>query len=144
MAGEVRMWDLIREKAVVPRHVHMVRITEKLNDGVPDTVYCLPSGESGWCELKAIDRWNSKTVIPWKSPAQPLWLYTWAQRGGTAGVLLRVNESDNWVWWKAQGTVAWNRMIKTSDAFLAENITSIKYGGFSVEWLVDCLLGISG
>lgn len=141
MAGEVRMWELIRARAVVPRHIHMVRITEKLNDGVPDTTFCLPSGESGWVELKAEDRFKSGvTCIPWKSPAQPLWLYTWAQRGGMCGVLMRLNQSDTWMWWQAKGTVEWNRMIKTPEAF--NNITSTS-NGFSVEWLVDCLLGIS-
>jgi hypothetical protein len=141
--GEVRMWEKIRERAVVPRHIHMVRITEKLNDGVPDTTFCLPSGESGWVELKAIDNTPGPlTKIPWKSPAQPLWLYTWAQRGGTAGVLLRVNRTDEWLWWQAKGTVEWNRMIKTPEAFNKENITSCRVE-FSVEWLVDCLLGIS-
>jgi hypothetical protein len=119
----------------------MVRITEKLNEGVPDTTFCLPSGESGWVELKAIDSTpGPMTKIPWKSPAQPLWLYTWAQRGGMAGCLLRVNRTDEWLWWKAQGTVEWNRMIKTPEAFNNENITA-KQIGFSVEWLMDCLLG---
>lgn len=137
MAGEVRMWELLRAKVVVPRHIHMVRITEKLNDGVPDTTFCLPSGESGWVELKAIDHYKPGVSIPWKSPAQPLWLYTWAQRGGMAGCLLRVNSSDLWYWWKAEGTVEWNRMIKGPEAF--QNVTAIKQG-LSVEWLVDCLL----
>lgn len=141
MAGEVRMWDLIREKVVVPRVVHMVRVTEKLNDGVPDTAYCLPSGESGWCELKAEDQYrDGLSRIPWKSPAQPLWLYTWAQRGGTCGVLMRINSTDMWYWWQARGTVEWNRMIKTPEAF--DNADDFRIG-FSVDWLVKCLLGKS-
>lgn len=140
MAGEMRMWELLRSKAVEPRHIHMVRITEKLNEGVPDTTFCLPSGESGWVELKAEDKLREGMRIPWKSPAQPLWLYTWAQRGGMAGCLMRINASDIWYWWKAQGTVEWNRMIKTPEAF--DQATSVHIG-FSVEWLVDCLLDIA-
>jgi hypothetical protein len=140
VAGEMRMWDVIRDKAVVPRHIHMVRITEKLNDGVPDTTFCLDDGSAGWVELKAIDTLNvGKTVIPWKSSAQPLWLYTWAQRGGMAGCLLRVNRTDEWYWWRAQGTFDWLKMIKTPDAF--KNVTAVRIG-FSVEWLVACLLDV--
>jgi hypothetical protein len=132
------MWDLLRRKVVEPRHVHLVRITEKLNEGVPDITFCLPSGAAGWMELKAEDRYRKGMKIPWKSPAQPLFLYTWAQRGGAAGCLMRINSTDEWYWWRARGSVEWNRMIKTEEAF--NNYDSYKKV-FSVEWLVENLLG---
>lgn len=138
---EEQVWEKLREVCVVPKLIYMVRITEKLGEGVPDTTWCLPDvDKAGWLELKVTETIVPKrTKIPWKSPAQPLWLYMWANRGGRAGCLLRNKKDGVWYFWKAEGSVEWNTMIQTPDAFLPENITASREG-FSPDWLRACLL----
>ena len=103
--SESAMWDHLKEKIV--GRVNAERITERLNDGVPDVVYQFASGEAGWCELKYVAGVGKDVLrIPWKSTAQPFWLQRWRRWGGRSGVLLRI-ERRGWFYWRPTDDIRW-------------------------------------
>jgi hypothetical protein len=147
MASEKVMWEHMRDR--VGELMLMERITEKLNEGVPDVSWCHGETDTaGWLELKVLDKpaktlmTEKRWVIPFKSPAQPLWLYRWAKNGGRAGVLLRTSD-DMWIFWRAEGTVEWLKMIQSAEAFDVRNITN-RTNPFSPHVLVYWLSQVVG
>lgn len=115
MANESVMWEHFRAK--VEGSLGVERIDAKRVEGVPDVVWCHgPTDKAGWIELKVIDKpfVRGSLRIPWKSPAQPLWLGNWARRGGRAGILLRDAE-DSWWYWEAQPDAAWHKAMLSKD-----------------------------
>lgn len=63
--------------------------------GVPDLNYCF-NGSEGWAELKAWEIVNTTGgkpfVVPKLRPEQAAWLYRRRVAGGSAHLLLRINE----------------------------------------------------
>lgn len=111
--SEQATWLLLKSKFEGPIGKEVLggseRITERLNDGVPDVVYQFLSGETGWLELKFLatkGRTWPLVKIPWKSPAQPFWLQRWVRWGGRAGVLLYVADVG-WYYWRPSKDIRW-------------------------------------
>lgn len=130
--SEKQMWEYLRPKLAPLLKVE--RITERLNEGVSDVVYARSKTEMGWVELKVTSKPRGR--IPWKSPAQPLFLTSWAARGVRAGVLVRVEEDNSFWYWRADGTIEWNRIIQTDIVWAAPTAILCP---FKVEELVEVL-----
>jgi hypothetical protein len=135
----------------------LVRLTDKLAEGVADLVYkarlqhaklsdelryaARPGGE-GWLELKfVVGSWSagygSHVDIPWKSPAQPAFLAARARNGWRAGVLLRVGLTDSFYYWRAEGSVAWVERMQQSVALTSATWRS--EGGLDASALIAVL-----
>lgn len=111
MASESVMWQHLAQHA--GPLLTMERIDAKRQEGVPDVSWCHGvSDTAGWLELKVVqvEFVPDRVRIPWKSPAQPLWLYRWARRGGRAGILLR-DSTDSWYFWRAFGSASWHKAM---------------------------------
>lgn len=138
MASESVMWDYFRVKMEAAR-VGVERIDAKRVEGVPDVVWCHESSDTaGWIELKVIDRaFGDGVRIPWKSPAQPLWLGNWVRKGGRAGILLRDAE-DSWWYWKADVSAAWHKAMLSRELPRSSwrSVAAFNAGSF-VDYLTD-------
>lgn len=84
---EANAWDTV--KTQWSKTWHLVRITDKLQGGIPDILWLARDGRSGFVELKADD---------WVRPDQALFLWRWVKAGGRAGILKR--DAGEWVYWR--------------------------------------------
>lgn len=94
----------IRGRVVgVLRKLHAVAIENALEKGTPD-VNCV----AGWIEIKQLDRWprdpERVVLLPKFYIEQRLWLRTRCEHGGSAWVLLRV-EDDWMLFWGAVAAI---------------------------------------
>jgi hypothetical protein len=129
------MWEYLQPK--LKPFLHVERLTDRFNDGIPDTLWTLkPVDQQGnhkfhtdgqpltgllelkW--LKALPKDLSTTPVltyggHGLQPAQAFWLNRWARNGGRCGILLRVGTED-WYYWRADGRPEWLKFIVSTDA----------------------------
>lgn len=92
MSLEADLWRTTR-KNLAPYGM-LVRVESPLTRlGIPDVCYCL-LGNSGWLELKALERWPVRSTtalrIDHLKLEQVLFLESWTRARGKAHLLLRV------------------------------------------------------
>lgn len=112
---ESQLWSSLKRHC--SNEITVMRV-EVRTRGFPDVLYSGPCANlpeypmSGLLELKQLtavfDPQTSR--IPWQSNDQPLWLFRWAQAGGTCGVLLR-DVTKQIFYWRARPTVTWYRSM---------------------------------
>lgn len=112
--SENNAWQYLRDR--LKPHIHIERFTDRISEGVPDTCYVFNDRTTGWLELKYLPRLSPTSKIPWKSPAQPLWLNRWTRKGGVAGILMRTGD-DEWLYWRAEPDPRWCGWISSPKAF---------------------------
>lgn len=90
---EQRSWDTFK-RSIRESHLKCERI-EATADRIPDVIALNKNGASFWIENKALDDWpkraDTHVLANAFEPGQLSFLREWAQWGGTAFVLLRVD-----------------------------------------------------
>lgn len=104
MAGEVAMWQYMRDK-MVPRELYFERHTERLIAGVLDVWWLHPaSGLSGWLELKA----RAKATHAWEVRREQVLQMQKLQRFNGRACLLGRTGRDVWSLWYPRQALTWN------------------------------------
>jgi hypothetical protein len=117
--SEKQMWGYLQPRLPL----HCERLTDRIQEGLPDVLYVRDDGATGLVELKYLpalpQNLSATPVLTYGShglqTAQAFWLNRWARRGGRAGVLLRVGTHD-WFYWRAEPSPNWIPFIRSVDA----------------------------
>ena len=86
--SEKSFWALIRKKLPLK----MYRVENKVMKGMPDIHY-IKDGQSGWIELKYIDKWPKKRIAIGFKLNQSLWAKEYTAKGGRSWILIRAERT---------------------------------------------------
>ena len=93
---------------------HATRIESSAGNGVPDVNFALPTGTSGWIELKYIPEWPKRSDTLIKLPLRPEqfhWIRTRGKMAGNVWVFTRIENVYFLLEWKEAVSAAdgWDR-----------------------------------
>jgi hypothetical protein len=84
--SEKNFWTLIRNNLPLK----MYRVENRVAQGMPDVHY-IGNGNSGWIELKYINKWPKRRFVSGLRLNQAMWANTYISHGGNSWILIRVD-----------------------------------------------------
>lgn len=101
------------------------RITHRFEPGWPDVLWVEKGLRlSGYVELKAVERWPVRGG-PLRMDIrreQTNWIRKWVADGGLGGVLCRVTQARQWVYWPGKSDIDWPRLMLEDPGQLEQQV----------------------